>query len=47
MFYITKNWYELLKDEWNKDYFKSLQEFLKKEYNERTIYPKAENVLLQ
>ena len=44
MFYITKNWYELLKDEWNKDYFKSLQDFLKQEYNERTIYPKAENV---
>lgn len=44
MFYITKNWYELLKDEWNKSYFKSLQEFLKEEYNTRTIYPKAENV---
>lgn len=44
MFYITKNWYELLKDEWNKDYFKSLQKFLKEEYNTRVIYPKAENV---
>lgn len=44
MFYITKNWYDLLKDEWNKGYFKSLQEFLKTEYNTRTIYPKVENV---
>ncbi len=44
MFYITKNWYELLKDEWQKDYFKKLQQFLKVEYNTQLIYPKAENV---
>ena len=39
MFYITKNWYELLKNEFNKDYFKSLQAFLNKEYATKTIYP--------
>lgn len=44
MFRITKNWYELLKDEFNKDYFKSLQEFLKSEYTTKTIYPPEEKV---
>ena len=44
MFYITKNWYELLKEEFDKDYFKSLQSFLKNEYNTKTIYPKDKNV---
>ena len=33
MFYITKNWYELLKDEFESAYFKDLQKFLKEEYN--------------
>lgn len=44
MFKITKNWYELLKDEFEKPYFKKLQEFLKEEYNTKTIYPLAENI---
>lgn len=44
MFYITKNWHNLLGEEWNKEYFKSLQSFLKEEYNSKVIYPKAENV---
>ena len=44
MFYITKNWYELLKEEFDKDYFKSLQQFLKNEYNSKTIYPQDKNV---
>lgn len=44
MFKITKNWYELLKDEFEKPYFKELQAFLTEEYNARTIYPKAENI---
>ena len=44
MFKITKNWYELLKEEFNKPYFKELQEFLTEEYNARTIYPAAENI---
>lgn len=44
MFYITKNWYELLKEEFDKDYFKSLQAFLKNEYTSKTIYPQDKNV---
>ena len=44
MFYITKNWYELLKSEFDKDYFKKLQKFLKNEYNTKTIYPQDKNV---
>ena len=44
MFYITKNWYELLKSEFDKDYFKKLQNFLKNEYNTKTIYPQDKNV---
>ena len=44
MFYITQNWFDLLKEEFNKDYFKALQKFLKEEYNTRTIYPESKNV---
>ncbi|MBQ3048246.1 MAG: uracil-DNA glycosylase [Clostridia bacterium] len=44
MFYITKNWYELLKEEFDKEYFKSLQQFLKNEYNSKIIYPQDKNV---
>lgn len=44
MFYITKNWYELLKNEFSKDYFKNLQKFLDNEYKTKTIYPKDKNV---
>lgn len=44
MFYITKNWYEILKEEFNKDYFKKLQTFLTQEYSSATIYPEPKNV---
>ena len=44
MFKIKREWYELLKDEFEKPYFKNLSEFLEKEYAEKTIYPKPENV---
>lgn len=44
MFKIKKEWYELLKDEFEKPYYKNLTEFLEREYNEKTIYPKPENV---
>ena len=44
MFKITKNWYELLKDEFENDYFKDLQRFLQQEYNNYTIYPAYENI---
>lgn len=44
MFKITKNWYELLKPEFEKDYYKQLCSFLEQEYATKTIYPKAENI---
>lgn len=44
MIKITKNWYELLKEEFAKDYFISLQNFLKQEYSTRIIFPKEENI---
>lgn len=39
MLYLTKNWYDLLSSEFEKDYFKSLQSFLKKEYTTKVIFP--------
>lgn len=44
MIRITKNWLELLKDEFEKPYFRGLQEFLNEEYSRFTIYPKMENI---
>lgn len=44
MMTISESWYLKLKDEFDKDYFKSLQEFLNKEYKQFTIYPKEENI---
>ena len=44
MFPITKNWFELLKEEFETSEFKSLQKFLNEEYATYKIYPKAENV---
>lgn len=44
MFKIRKSWYELLKDEFDKDYYKCLTNFLNYEYQNFTIYPKPENV---
>lgn len=44
MFPIRQSWFDLLKDEFSKDYYKNLTKFLTAEYRERTIYPKPENV---
>jgi len=44
MIKITQNWFELLKEEFEKPYFKNLQKFLDEEYNKYTIYPKVENI---
>lgn len=44
MFPITKNWFELLKNEFNSKEFKELQDFLNKEYATYKIYPEAKNV---
>lgn len=39
MVQIGNQWDELLKDEFKKDYYLALREFLKKEYKTQTIYP--------
>lgn len=44
MIYISKNWLELLKDEFDKDYFKHLQQFLSDEYQKTTVYPEDKKV---
>lgn len=44
MIKITKNWFELLKNEFEKDYFKQLQNFLKEEYSNNIIYPTEDNI---
>lgn len=44
MIQIRKSWYDLLKEEFEKDYFKKLQEFLKQEYQNREIYPSEDKI---
>lgn len=44
MFPITKNWFELLKNEFNSKEFRELQTFLNNEYATYKIYPEAKNV---
>lgn len=44
MIKIVNNWYSILKDEFAKDYFLSLQKFLNSEYSNYTIFPKEENI---
>lgn len=41
---IAKSWYNILKEEFEKDYYKDLQKFLIDEYSHFTIYPEADNV---
>lgn len=41
---VTKNWDNVLKDEYNKDYFKRLRSFLKEEYSTKICYPKKEEI---
>lgn len=36
---IHNDWWDVLKDEFNKDYYQQLHDFLKKEYATHTIYP--------
>lgn len=44
MLYITKNWYELLKPELEKPSFQQFLDFLDRQYQTKTIYPKPENI---
>ena len=41
---IGNKWDELLKDEFEKDYYKKIREFLKVEYSNHIVYPKMENI---
>ena len=41
---IGNSWDELLKEEFNKEYFKELLEFIKKEYKTKVIYPKKNEI---
>ncbi len=44
MIRITKSWANLLKDEFQKPYFKELQSFLEKEYSTKDIYPPMSDI---
>lgn len=41
---IGNDWDEILKDEWEKPYYKALQEFLKVEYETQKIYPHIDDI---
>ena len=42
---IGNSWDEILKDEYQKDYFKNIDMFVNKEYREKTIFPPKSNIL--
>ena len=42
---IGNDWDEIIGDEFKKEYFNNLREFLKKEYRENTIYPEKKDIL--
>lgn len=44
MIQLRKNWFEILKPEFEKTYFKNLQDFLKEEYLQYEIYPAEEKI---
>ena len=44
MINLGNDWDEILKSEFNKEYYISLREFLKEEYNSRVIYPSMYNI---
>ena len=41
---IGNKWDDVLKEEYKKEYFTNLIEFIKKEYKEKNIYPKQNEV---
>ena len=41
---IGNKWDELLKEEYQKDYFHELMNFVKEEYKTKTVYPKQTEV---
>jgi uracil-DNA glycosylase len=41
---IEKSWEEVLQQEFEKDYFKNLIQFIKTEYNTQTIFPPGSQI---
>ncbi len=41
---IEDSWKEVLKEEFEKEYFKSLSDFVKKEYSQEKVYPHPKNI---
>lgn len=41
---LSNDWEEHLSEEFEKPYYKALREFLKIEYNEKTVYPDMHNI---
>ena len=41
---INNSWDELLKDEFNKDYFINLEKFIDNEYKTKIVYPEYDNI---
>ena len=41
---IGNKWDEILKEEFESDYYKKIREFLKTEYSNHIVYPKMENI---
>ena len=44
MIQLRRSWFDLLKSEFDKDYFRSLQSFLDQEYQNYKIYPAQEKI---
>ncbi|MGY3704080.1 uracil-DNA glycosylase [Vagococcus martis] len=42
--FITTDWKDILQEEFNQDYVKNLESFLEDEYNNKTIFPKKEEI---
>lgn len=42
---IGNSWDQVLKDEYQKDYFKKIVMFINKEYHEKTVFPPKDNIL--
>ena len=43
---IGNSWDELLKEEYKKDYFIKLKEFVINEYKTKTVYPKMSEIFI-
>ena len=42
---IGNDWDEILKDEFDKEYYQKMRKFLINEYRTKRIYPKADEIL--